>query len=425
MQRPALLRVAGASLYEAGQRQPLRLQLSAPAYAALLAGSWRREAPLIVDAAELRPAVPWLLRGGVAPLVWWRLRHRADIAETARPLRDACRHTALLAALQERHIVQAFEILRGAGVEPLLGKGWAAARLYGNPALRPYGDVDLFVAPGDALAAGKALRSAEGEACGVDLHVGGGDLDDRSWTALLARSREEFLDGARVRIFGAEDHLRLLALHALRHGLRRPLWLCDIAAALENATEGFEWSYALGSGSRRDAAVREACLLAADTLGAIPGSGVPAGERPRGADWLRRALRREWDHGTLLPQGTRLPFGIRTRGLAAAWHALRERWPNPIEATVAVGGPMTGLPRWPFQIAEVVRRSMRFACRPRLFDEAIPEADHRLHVIPRVAELGPQAAHVGVDAAGVDLGVETPDPLQQAVPRDRAPGALH
>ena len=45
----------------------------------------------------------------------------------------------------------------------------------------------------------------------------------------------------------------------------------------------------------------------------------------------------------------------------AGWlHALRVRWPNPIEATIGVGGPFNEIPRLPFQIGECFSRAARF-----------------------------------------------------------------
>ena len=40
--------------------------------------------------------------------------------------------------------------------------------------------------------------------------------------------------------------------------------------------------------------------------------------------------------------------------------ALRLRWPNPIQATVRVGGPFNDLPRLPFQLMECVSRTVYF-----------------------------------------------------------------
>ena len=39
---------------------------------------------------------------------------------------------------------------------------------------------------------------------------------------------------------------------------------------------------------------------------------------------------------------------------------LRLRWPNPIQATVHVGGPFNELPRLPFQLLECVSRTAYF-----------------------------------------------------------------
>ena len=56
------------------------------------------------------------------------------------------------------------------GVEPLVLKGWAAARLYGEPGLRPYGDLDLCVLPSEEAAARTALQAPGAPPVLVDLH---------------------------------------------------------------------------------------------------------------------------------------------------------------------------------------------------------------------------------------------------------------
>jgi len=49
---------------------------------------------------------------------------------------------------------------------------------------------------------------------------------------------------------------------------------------------------------------------------------------------------------------------------------LRNRWPNPIEATVSVGGPFNESPRMLFQIGDCIARTARFVRRlPRLIQE--------------------------------------------------------
>ncbi|MEE8348918.1 MAG: hypothetical protein V3R94_05060, partial [Acidobacteriota bacterium] len=39
------------------------------------------------------------------------------------------------------------------------------------------------------------------------------------------------------------------------------------------------------------------------------------------------------------------------------------RWPDPIQATVRLGGPLNGLPRFPFQVAELLSGAFQFAVR--------------------------------------------------------------
>jgi hypothetical protein len=44
---------------------------------------------------------------------------------------------------------------------------------------------------------------------------------------------------------------------------------------------------------------------------------------------------------------------------------LRNRWPNPIEATVNMEAPFNDFPRLPFQIGDCIARTARFAMRLR------------------------------------------------------------
>ena len=49
-----------------------------------------------------------------------------------------------------------------------------------------------------------------------------------------------------------------------------------------------------------------------------------------------------------------------SRHPAQLLRGLRLRWPNPIQATVRVGGPFNELPRLPFQLWECVLRTAHF-----------------------------------------------------------------
>jgi hypothetical protein len=71
-------------------------------------------------------------------------------------------------------------------------------------------------------------------------------------------------------------------------------------------------------------------------------------------------MNREW--GRLRePHGRREPFSAALLLRPGAIDALRARWPNSIEATAALRGPLNDLPRLPFQVADGLRRAWRFA----------------------------------------------------------------
>ena len=256
--------------------------------------------------------------------------------------------------MREAPLARAFAVLRAAGVEPILGKGWAVARHYPSPGLRPMGDIDVYVPAADAPRAHAALRAA-GDAP-VDLHAGFAELDDRSAADLLARSQSVSLGDETVRVFGAEDHLRLLCLHLLRHGVIRPLWLVDVAAALETRPRGFEWDAFLAGGPGRTEAAVVALRLAHAVLGASL-DGVSLRERAECApSWIAPAVFREWGRGRP-PHGARTPFKLERPSRWA--RAIAVRWPNAIEATYATGAPWRGMPRLPIQVAAAAGRAAR------------------------------------------------------------------
>jgi len=221
--------------------------------AGVVAGAWRAEPSPLPWSEEFAALVPLLVRGGVGALAWQRIR-RSEPAPSSRlrELQDAYRFNALQAAVHRRALRDVAVALQAAGIAALLGKGWAAACLYPEPGLRPPGDIDLYVPGGDVPAARAVLEDVP---VAIDLHAGAAELDDRPWDDLIEHSDGIAADGVEIRTFGREDHLRLLALHMLRHGAWRPLWLCDVAAAVESASDGFDWDRVRGGDRRRADAV--------------------------------------------------------------------------------------------------------------------------------------------------------------------------
>ncbi len=276
----------------------------------------------------------------------------------AHALRQAYRLYTLQAGRQERRIVQAITRLRSAGVEPLLVKGWAVARLYPERGLRPYGDIDLCVRPAQYTAAAAALAAPAAETVIVDLHQGLRQLHRPSLDDVYGRSQLVPLGDVDVRILGPEDHLRYMCIHMLQHGAYRALWLCDVAVVLESLPEDFDWAYLL-RGDRRPADwVASTVCLAHRLLGARL-DGIPVVERTRHLPrWLLPAVLSQWSTEEHYMDSPSMAYAFRHP--THLLRSLRLRWPNPVQATVRVGGPFNELPRLPFQLWECVLRTAHF-----------------------------------------------------------------
>lgn len=330
--------------------------------AASLAGAWRTDPPAFEGtAAELAAVSPLLLGSGAAALVWRKVR-ATPLAETAegRALHEAWRFYAVRAAAHEREVEEVCRRLEGARVEALLVKGWAAALPYAEAGLRPSGDVDVCVRPGSTARARAALAGVRAWA---DLHEGFGEDELGEFDEVYARARELRLGAARVRVPAEEDHLRLLCLHMLRHGAWRPLWLCDVAAALEARGAPFDWRLFGGDDPKRARWVECAVGLAQLLLGARLADTPHARAARRLPRWLAPEVLRQWEtpyatsHGTPRHRAPMRAYLRRPRGVV---RDLFNRWPNPIEATVRTGGPFNELPRWPFQLVNCLSRAARF-----------------------------------------------------------------
>src|SRR2546429_4912244 len=178
---------------------------------ALLEGAWRSSHQAVnISVEQLEDIAPMLLGSGAGSLGWWRIKDtHLGASHAASELQEAYRLHAAQSILYKHKIKLAFALLRAEGIEPILIKGWASARLYPEVGLRPYGDIDLCVRPDEYERARAVMESQQGRECWVDLHSGMGRLDETSWDELFEWSQLVSLDGNQVRVLGLEDQLRI------------------------------------------------------------------------------------------------------------------------------------------------------------------------------------------------------------------------
>ena len=441
--------------------------------ASLLSGAWRETSAssdfaFNLSADQLAAITPLLCHSGAAALAWYKIRN-TPLATTAagQELHEVYRRFRLSALIHEREIADVWSLLGAEGIEAVLVKGWAIARRYPDPALRPYGDIDLCIRPDQfeqAVAVLQCLEEIDGHH--VDLHCGftrigqtkpeadeqqvrrlrglhrfgvnkhkpssqvspaldrfglltvlrnlcnlrtTPDASNRSgddWDKLFERSQVVMLNDQPVRILSDEDHLRLLCVHLLRSGARRPPWLCDVALLVEQVQSptsnvqspggsptvrkgssdpgDFNWDICLGRDPVHANWVACAVRLAHELLGAdientpfarrnkvqSPESKVQSQKQlPR---WLAPALLQQWGRGrgsspTVREGSARVQSQTSNSESHVTahrdwtldlgpWTSLYQRWDNPIRATAALGGQLNSWPRLPYRVAESIMR---------------------------------------------------------------------
>jgi hypothetical protein len=321
--------------------------------AANLQGAWRRQPPSpTISAADLALVAPLVQQSGGGALGWWAIRGSPLRDEPgADLLHQTYRFDALGAAIHERELGELLSALNAAGIDPLLAKGWAAARLYPEPGLRPYDDFDLLV-PHKQFDEARAILRDDANWGLVDLHQSFAELADRSVEELYAHSVTAPLQDLAVRVLGPEDHLRLLCQHLLRHGAWRTVWLCDVAAALESIPPHFDWDYCMRGDPRRGEWVRVCFGLAQQLLGATPARCVPTAPVTL-PSWLTCTVLAEWGRNEPHHSPGPLKMIWQNHGQLAL-QELRRRWPNPLVATVFCHAAIKDTPRLPLQVANYV-----------------------------------------------------------------------
>jgi hypothetical protein len=330
-----------------------------------LAASWRNEPPdPALSEEELNLITPLLLKSGAAALGWWRIRD-CDLSESPAglELKSAYQLHSLQAAIHKTEIEEVITLLNTAGIEPVLVKGWAVARLYPEEGLRPYGDIDLCFSPDQYKEAESVLKSSDAARHGVDLHRGFGKLDPMDIDDLMDRAEPARLGRAKFRLLAAEDQLRILCTHLLRHSAWRPLWLCDIGVVVESRRPTFDWERCLGGNKRESDWVACAIGLSHLLLGTQIND-TPAARREKPLpEWLIRQVMRNCDKPNpenYPPLSYVPPMSTYLRHPTGVLKAIRNRWPDPIEATIRLRGPFNEMPRLPFQVGNAIWRIVRF-----------------------------------------------------------------
>jgi hypothetical protein len=326
--------------------------------ATFLSGAWRRDSPALDFPSDIFERIaPLLIPTGAGALGWWRARNtELESCAAAEDLHQAFRLNTLESRLNKSKIEEVFALLRSAGIEPILIKGWTAARHYPDQGLRPYGDIDICVRREEFQSAERAITALDPVRFKIDLHSGFARFGVREDEALFKRSQVVNLEQIDVRILCPEDHLRVVCFHLMREGAWRPLWLVDVAAILESQPQDFDWNYCLGD-KRQAAPLINAIGLAEQLLGAkvhgLP-EALQAKQYPR---WLVSTVLKEWGSPTPSMIGrhdaSMLMHVRRRKDLLAG---LRHRWPNAIEATTTMSAPFNNLPRLPFQISNSLFR---------------------------------------------------------------------
>lgn len=326
-----------------GERRRRRRRRRGEVIASVLAGSWRADPPATsVTTDDLARVAALLVATGAAGLAWRTTRTRTDLLPVAEQLRRAW----LLEVGRERlrqELVAALAATAGAkGIEVMVYKGWAAARHYPGPGLRPSGDIDVIVQPEDVPAAHEIAAAVPRIV--LDIHSapppGLGTAH-----ALLARAERVTIDGATIAVPAPSDEVLMAAWHMFKHGAWRPLWLCDVATVLEAAP---------GEALPTDEPARSYWSAAAGLAATM----LDARTQPQAApEWVTRTVTEEWGWERFRAYGP-LAASFRASGLKAVAE-LPGRLPNRLAAAVALGFPIEVQPDRTATYRVIARRSRK------------------------------------------------------------------
>jgi hypothetical protein len=259
----------------------------------------------------------------------------------------------------EHTIGRALDVFRENKIEPIVFKGWAAARYY--PASRPrrMSDVDLAVSAADYASATRLIKSDELRTINIDLHREFRHLDTLSWNDLFTESRIVEAGNARIRVLRPEDHLRVLCTHWLTDGGGRLDRLWDIYYLIDNEKRTFDWDRCLNVvPEHRRRWVVCTIGLTHKYLG-MPIDDLPiANEAREIPEWVGKCVEKEWAiHSSPIQ-----PVLVSLYDRRILFDQLRRRLPpNPLRAMVESEGDIDSPIQFGNQLRVLGRRAMPFA----------------------------------------------------------------
>jgi hypothetical protein len=266
---------------------------------------------------------------------------------------DELRWNLLALKKAEKLILEAFRVFRQHDIEPILIKGWAAARYYPPDVPRFFVDTDLGVAAADFEKARSLIDTPDAQVKGIDLHCELRSLDTLEWTELLSRSELVPVEGGDIRVLSPEDHLRVLCVHWLINGGEDRSRLYDVVYAVANRPPTFDWSKCVDVvDPNRRGWIVSTIGLAHRYLG-LDLDGIPFADEARDLPaWLTECVERGWAADTRL-RGLDESISDRRMFLRQIGQRIP---PNPIQSTVFCEGKFDDKPRIGYQIRDIFGR---------------------------------------------------------------------
>lgn len=313
--------------------------------------------------------------------------------EIAGKIRESLRAQILSTLKMTAELFRLMELFRAAGLDTMLVKGpTLAARAYGDPGSRQYGDLDLLVRHRDVRRATE-LMTAAGYKADISLDaisagkIPGQYLFVRTVAPLLvelhtertmryfprglplekffARREYVLLDGYEIPALSIEDELVLICIHGGKHLWERLALIADVAALVTRQSDlNWEHSFATARDLGADRMLHTGLLLAQNLLHATLPQNIQARiQTDAPASRLAAQVARWLPSAGHAPPGllARALFRMRMRGSAISGlgYLLRLTFSPTQEDWAAADGEKPGgyLASWrrPFRLAKKYR----------------------------------------------------------------------